>query len=410
MEAAPLNTILHVWAGWLIDGTGGPARRDVLIHVEGGKIVSLRRMRLEDKLALEDRLVDCSESTILPGLIDSHVHLTMSGTGDESIRQKQLSYTADQAMPVIRSHLAQSLSRGVVAVRDGGDAASHTLSYATDPALHSIPFRVRAAGKAWRSRGRYGRLIGGPPAEGMSLAQSIASDPSPLDHVKIVNSGVNSLKEFGRETRPQFSAAELDAAVQAARRKGLKTMVHANGSVPVRDAVDAGATSIEHGFFMGNSNLERMADLQVFWVPTAITMKAYARELPKGGLEAEIAWRTLEHQVEQIAYARRLGAPVLVGTDSGSLGVHHGLAVAGEMEILVDAGYTVEEAVCCATSDPSRLLGLRGEMGQIKKGMEGTFVVVAGPPKTLLRRMGQPEKVFVQGRLVASGGLPILSG
>jgi imidazolonepropionase-like amidohydrolase len=80
------------------------------------------------------------------------------------------------------------------------------------------------------------------------------------------------------------------------------------------------------------------------------------------------------------------------------------------MEILVDAGYTVEEAVCCATSDPSRLLGLRGEMGQIKKGMEGTFVVVAGPPKTLLRRMGQPEKVFVQGRLVASGGLPILSG
>ena len=153
-----------------------------------------------------------------------------------------------------------------------------------------------------------------------------------------------------------------------------------------------------------------MADLQVFWVPTAITMKAYARELPRGALEAEIAWRTLEHQMKQIAYARRLGVPVVVGTDSGSLGVHHGLAAAEEMEILVDAGYSIEEAVCCATSDPSRLLGLRGETGQIKKGMEATFVVVPGPPETLLHRMGRPEKVFVQGRLAASEGLAGTAG
>lgn len=396
------DTTLHVWAGWLIDGTGGPARRDVLIEVERGRVASLRRMRLEDQLALEGRLLDCSDCTILPGLIDSHVHLTLSGTGDEAIRQKQLSYTVDQAIPVIRSHLALSLACGVVAVRDAGDAASHTLNYAKNPGRHDIPVRIKAAGKAWRSRGRYGRLIGRPPAEGMSLAQSIASDPSPLDHVKIVNSGINSLKEFGKETRPQFTIAELNEAVQAARRRGLKTMVHANGRVPVRDAVDAGAVSIEHGFFMGESNLERMADLQVFWVPTAITMKAFARELPGETLESDIAWRTLEHQMEQIAHARRLGVPVVVGTDSGSLGVHHGLAVAGEMEILVEAGYTVEEAVCCATSDPSRLLGLRSELGQIKKGMEGTFVVVAGPPETLFRNMAQPEKVFVQGRLTAS--------
>jgi imidazolonepropionase-like amidohydrolase len=193
----------------------------------------------------------------------------------------------------------------------------------------------------------------------------------------------------------------MDAAIQAARKRGLKAMVHANGGAPVREAVDAGATSIEHGFFMGASNLERMADLQVFWVPTAVTMKAYARELPPGTVEAEIARRTLEHQLEQISLARQLGVPVAVGTDSGSLGVHHGHAVSEEIGLLMEAGYGSEEAVCCATQDASRLLGLRSEMGQIKKGMEGTFIVVEGPPEALAMNLGRPEKVFIRGVPVA---------
>jgi imidazolonepropionase-like amidohydrolase len=356
-------------------------------------------MRLEDKLALEDRLLVFSESTILPGLIDCHVHLTMSGTGEKAVRQKQLTYTSGQAFPVIHAHLRQALSCGVVAVRDGGDAAGHTLSCATTAPDGPHRVKVKAAGQAWRARGRYGRLIGRPPAEGRSLAECVAADEPMPDHVKIVNSGVNSLKEFGRETKPQFSVAEMDAAVQAARKRGLKTMVHANGSEPVREAVDAGAASIEHGFFMGRSNLERMADLQVFWVPTAITMKACARELPPGAVEAEIARRILEHQLKQISLARQLGVPVAVGTDSGSLGVHHGLAVSGELGLLMEAGYSLEEAVCCATQDASRLLGLRNEMGQIKKGMEGTFIVIEGPPETLMKNLSRPEKVFVKGVL-----------
>ncbi|MCU0588295.1 MAG: amidohydrolase family protein [Syntrophobacteraceae bacterium] len=397
-----MNSTLHIWAGWLIDGTGGPVRRDVLIQIENGVISSIRRMRLEHKLSLEDRLVVCSESTVLPGLIDAHVHLTLSGTVDESVRQRQLSYTPEQAFPVIHSHLVQSLACGVVAVRDGGDASGHTLSYIRDAGHPPHPVQVKAAGKAWRCRGRYGRLIGRPPAEGMTLADGIASDASGPDHVKIVNSGVNSLKEFGRETLPQFSSAELGEGISAARKRGLKVMAHANGALPVRDAVDAGASSIEHGFFMGRSNLERMADLQVFWVPTAITMKAYARELPPESPEAVVAWRTLEHQMEQIELGRRLGVPLAVGTDSGSLGVHHGRAVGEEMGILLECGYSLEEAVCCATHDASRLLGLRGELGQIRKGMSGTFLVIPGPPETVTRRMACPDRVFVGGRLVAS--------
>lgn len=403
-EGRPMDSELYLWAGWLIDGTGGPVRHDVLLKIENGKITSLKRMRLEDQLALGERLVVCSESTVLPGLIDCHVHLVMSGTRDETIRQKQLSYTFDQAAPVIRHHLSRSLSHGVVAVRDGGDAAAHTLSYAMDPGNSPSPVRIRTAGKAWRARGRYGRLIGRPPADGRTLAECIAVHASPVDHVKIVNSGVNSLKEFGRETRPQFSSSDLDNAMQAARKKGLKTMVHANGQAPVREAMDAGATSIEHGFFMGRSNLERMAELQVFWTPTAVTMKAYARELPAGAPEADIAWRTLEHQLEQMRVGRELGVPMVVGTDSGSLGVHHGRAVGEEIALFVEAGFSMEEAVCCATLDAARLLGLRQELGQLKKGMPGTFVVVKGPPEELTKGLARPESVFVEGRLVEETG------
>jgi imidazolonepropionase-like amidohydrolase len=398
-----MENSIYLWAGWLIDGMGGPARRDVLITIEDGAISSFRRMRLEDKLALGERLIVCSESTILPGLIDSHVHLGMSGTGDELIRQKQLNYTYEQARPVIHDHLQQTLSCGVVAVRDGGDAAAHTLRYKMESSTDQDSIRLKVSGKAWRARGRYGRLIGRPPAEEKSLAECIATHESPVDQLKIVNSGINSLKEFGKETKPQFEAGELDAAVHAARRRGLKTMVHANGGTPVRDAVDAGATSIEHGFFMGEANLERMAELQVFWTPTAITMKAYARGLPDGTTEADIAWRTLEHQLAQMTLARQLGVPMVVGTDSGSLGVHHGLAVSEEIGLFVEVGYTVEEAVSCATSDAARLLGLRNELGQLKKGMPATLIAVQGPPETLTDFLARPEKVMMWGQLVAGG-------
>jgi imidazolonepropionase-like amidohydrolase len=81
-----------------------------------------------------------------------------------------------------------------------------------------------------------------------------------VDHIKIVNSGLNSLSCFAKETKPQFDSAELKAAVRADRQCGLKTMVHANGKMPVKIAVDAGCDSIEHGFFMGVENLHRIAD------------------------------------------------------------------------------------------------------------------------------------------------------
>ena len=93
-----------------------------------------------------------------------------------------------------------------------------------------------------------------------------------IDHIKIVNSGLNSFAEFGKETLPQFDVEELKKLMSAAKEHNLETMVHANGRRPFQTAVAAGCDSIEHGFFMGNDNLKTMADEAIFWVPTAETM------------------------------------------------------------------------------------------------------------------------------------------
>ncbi|MHC1741877.1 MAG: amidohydrolase family protein [Syntrophobacteraceae bacterium] len=396
-----VDKVEWVLAGWLVDGTGGPIRQTALIQVLDGQIALIRRVRPEDLASFGKPVLDLSACTVLPGLVDSHVHLTMSGTGDETVRERQLSFAFDEARGVIREHLKEQLARGVVMVRDGGDAAAHALTFKDEELSRlELPVSFKASGKAWRAKGRYGRLIGRPPGEGKTLAQAITDKGRIADHVKIVNAGLNSLKEFGRETAPQFSGEELGAALQAARRLGLKTMVHANGRIPVRDAVDGGCTSIEHGFFMGRENIERMAELQVTWVPTAVTMKAYSEQLPRGSMEAEIAERIFEHQVEQMTVARRWGVPMAVGTDSGSLGVNHGLALIEELKIFMACGFSLEEAIGCSSLEGARLLGVKGEMGQLKKGMDATFVAVNGDPSMLPDALKEPVQVFVKGEPV----------
>ncbi len=245
---------------------------------------------------------------------------------------------------------------------------------------------VRAAGRAFRAPKRYGRLIGRPLLPGRRLADAVIHMNDPVDHVKIVNSGLNSLTDFGRETAPQFEPEELRAAVAAAHARGLRVMVHCNGEAPVAGAVKAGCDSVEHGFFMGEDNLRRMADAGTVWVPTAVTMRAYSRLLPQNTREADVARRNFAHQREQIRRGRELGVKIALGTDAGSLGVHHGRAVGEELAILMAAGFPVEAAVACATRVGAGLLGLSGE-GVIDSGRPARCIAVDGPPARLAENL-----------------------
>jgi imidazolonepropionase-like amidohydrolase len=386
----------YILAGWLLDGTAGPIRGRVILETENQRITQIRSA-VEKELASED-LLDLSDCTLLPGLVDCHVHLAMSGSDDRAVREGQLGASFSDAKKMIHKHLALNLRHGVTALRDGGDHGGHALRYKRDFLKGNAEApEVKAAGKAWHATGRYGRLVGRVPYQNCSLAQSIARGQKHADHVKIVNSGVNSLAEFGKETSPQFKSEDLEQTVHRAHHKGLKVMIHANGRRPVRQAIEAGCDSIEHGFFMGTENLKRLADEQITWVPTAFTMKAYASTLPKGSAESDGARRNLDHQLEQIRQAKDFGVRIAVGTDAGSLGVHHGEAVCEEMRLLLVAGFDLGQAVQSATSLGAELLGLEYRAGLLMPGSPATFVAVKAKPERLLEALDSPEEVGFKG-------------
>jgi imidazolonepropionase-like amidohydrolase len=256
---------------------------------------------------------------------------------------------------------------------------------------------VNVSGKAWHYPNRYGRLIGRTPPENGTLADAIIKETDRVDQVKIVNSGLNSLICFGKQTKPQFTLNELSNAVNAANRRCLPVMVHANGRAPVEIAINAGVRSIEHGFFMGKENLKKMADRRVFWVPTAFTMKAYAANLNATRIRTDVPKRNLDYQLEQIAVAKALGVPIALGTDAGSLGVDHGRGVIEELNLLIEAGFSIPEAVRCATLNGATLLGLN-DSGRLTRNATATFIAVKGAPSELPESLSRIERVYLNGR------------
>jgi imidazolonepropionase-like amidohydrolase len=389
--------------GWLIDGTGSPAVEKQVIITKTGYIQ--RIVDANPSMPQPMTVVDLSDCTVIPALIDSHVHLVMSGSTEISVRQNQLNSTYDERRRIIARHLRQHLACGVLAVRDGGDHHGDTLRYKWNVADDS-PTRVTiaAAGRAHHAPGRYGKLIGVPVESGLRLAQSAFKIDPRRDHLKLVNSGLNSLTQFGVETPAQFEQRDLAEAVAMAREHGQPTMIHANGILPVKLAVNAGCASIEHGFFMGSENMRRMADKGVVWVPTAVTMKAYGDYLKTQGHRsdpsfAEVSRRNLEHQLEQISLARELGVTIALGTDAGSPGVHHGEAVKEELRLIIMAGFSIEEAIRCASRNGAKLMKL-ADRGTLAPGMRADFMALKGPPQQVPEALDNISQRVVQGRLV----------
>ena len=389
-------TTTYILAGWLIDGSGEKVREKMLLKIEDGRFAAIEEYRPSCGLDAS-RLTDLSHCTILPPLVDCHMHLFMSGTIDQRVREAQLTAGYEELRPVMARHLADLFSHGVLAARDGGDPGGFALRFRKEMGVPPEMI-LKLAGRAWHRQGRYGRLVGKCPAEGEPLDLAFARDEESVDVVKVMQSGLNSLKVFGRETAPQFTLEELAGLVRSAEAKGRKVMVHANGREPVRLAIEAGCHSIEHGFFMGRDNLSRMAEKGTFWVPTAFTMKAYGANIGSAapGADPRVVEKNLNDQLAQFAFARERGVSVALGTDAGSPGVLHGESVVEEMKLFIKAGYSLPEAIRCATANGARLLGL-DDFCLLAKGRAATFLVARGGPALLPRKLGYLEGIYLNG-------------
>jgi imidazolonepropionase-like amidohydrolase len=391
---------VFIRAGWLIDGTGASVREDVILEISGELIISLSEGGFSDNG--EYPIIDYSDSTIIPGLVDSHVHIAMSGDVNPEIRKKQLDASLDDSKETISSNLDKHIQSGIIAVRDGGDREGHALRYKQHHLPENYPVILKSPGRAWHAPGCYGRFIGRAPDKGKSLAESILSDHENIDHVKIINSGINSLVFYGKETPPQFGPDELRAALRVAGSLGLKAMIHANGKEAVRMAIESGCHSIEHGFFMGDENLKRLSDSGIAWVPTLSAVEAYLRVFQKDSLEADTAKRTLENQMKQVSHAAESGIEIAAGTDSGSICVNHGVSLKDEMRLLISAGLGLEKAIKCVSYNGAKLMGIESELGRLAPGMKATFVVVRGRPQGLPDSLENPYAILVNGEFYGS--------
>ncbi|MGB3210991.1 MAG: amidohydrolase family protein [Desulforhopalus sp.] len=391
-----MSAATYILAGWLIDGSGGSIQEKVLLKIVDGRFAAIQQYS-SDAVPESIQITDLSHCTILPPLVDSHVHLFMSGTTEKKTRDWQLVAGYDELRPVIGRHIHYLFSHGVLAVRDGGDRGGCALRYRSEKEMHK-EIILKASGRAWHKEGRYGGLIGRSIGEKDTLVTEYSKDNDAVDQVKLVNSGLNSLKSFGHETRPQFTQEQIAEIVAAAERQGRKVMVHANGRQPVRRAVEAGCHSIEHGYFMGKENLELMAEKGTFWVPTLFTMKAYGLHInhAQAGADPQVIAKNLNHQIEQLALAREMGVQVALGTDAGSLGVLHGESMVEEMKLFKKAGYSFAETVQCATQNGARLLGI-DDFGLIATGKTATFLVARGAPAQLPRKLSYLEAIYLNG-------------
>ncbi|MBF0224319.1 MAG: amidohydrolase family protein [Desulfobacterales bacterium] len=377
--------------GWLIDGSGSRIKKNIMIKIEDGTITDIFDYAAED--FIETISTDFSNDTILPCLIDAHVHLSLIGDFINSKKQAETKSLYEQIKKIIDNNIKQHLCYGIIAVRDGGCPNGYVINFLKENYKQTL--QILSPNYALYKQGRYGNILGKPVPSELTLSQAILKLSS-INHVKIINSGINSISVFGKETQPQFDISELKEAVNTARRLGLKTMVHANGKIPVHNSLDSNCDSIEHGYFMGEDNLKIMADKQIFWVPTVCPMEAIAKHEKYGKNKTDIAKQTLDSQIEQLSKAQEIGVKLAIGTDSGSPGVKHGESIIKEIALFIKAGFTIEETIKCASVNGAELLNLQYS-GKILKGQNASFIVCEGNPDNLPESIENIKAFYING-------------
>jgi imidazolonepropionase-like amidohydrolase len=399
--ASEAATLIH--AGRLIDGIAKQPRERVTVVVEGNHIVAVEAGFRPAGSA--DRVIDLEQSTLLPGLMDTHVHITEENTaGFELARYKKApaDYAYDGAVFAERT-----LKAGFTTVRDAGDTlynVSLSLRNAINAGKVAGP-RIFAAGRIIASTGGHGdftngwgpHLLAAPgiednivdgPAEAMRAVRQHYKDGT--DVIKItVTGGVLSIAKSGMA--PQLSDEELRAIIATAHDYGMTVAAHAHGLEGMTRAVKAGVDSIEHGTFMNRELMELMKKSGTHYVPTISAGKWVYEQAQKPGVYPDVVRDkalAIGPQIQKtFAEAYRTGVRVMFGTDAGVF--PHGQN-AREFQYMVEAGMPAMEAIQAATIVAARFLKIDDRLGSVETGKTADLIAVPGDPLadiTLLQRV-----------------------
>jgi len=207
--------------------------------------------------------------------------------------------------------------------------------------------KVRSAGWAIFRKGTYGVFLGKSVSGKEEIKKAIKEiSEAGADFLKVVNSGIVSLRGEGSVTEGGFSLEELKIIHGEALEHNLEIRCHANSEMAIGDAISAGASSIEHGFFMSKENIDAMAEKGVAWTPTVYALQSLAPTLQDD--ERKYLDGVIDRHLSSIHYASSIGCRLRIGTDSGSKGVDHGPSFFDELALFRKAGLTLPQTVSSA--------------------------------------------------------------
>lgn len=400
------RTLIH--CGSLIDGKNKELQSQVTIVVEGNKIVSVDKGFT--KAGKDDKVVDLSKKTVMPGLIDMHVHLESETSKDALVKR----FTQNEADVAFQStiYAKKNLIAGFTTVRDcGGSGVNISLRNAVNAGIIVGP-RIIAAGKSIATTGGHADptngqrkdLMGDPgPKEGVINGPDDARQAvrqrykDGSDFIKITaTGGVLSVAKDG--SGPQFTQEEVNAIVEAAKDYGFHTAAHAHGAEGMKRAVLAGITTIEHGTLMSDEVMDLMKQKGTYHVPTIIAGRSAAEyaKIP-GYYHPLVVPKALEIGAkiqENFGKAYKRGVKIAFGTDAGVF--PHG-ENAREFGYMVEGGMPAIEALLSAMQNNANILGMGDKIGSIEKDKLADIVAVDGDPTKDIKVMTTVKFVMKDG-------------
>jgi imidazolonepropionase-like amidohydrolase len=395
MNPSPTPDPVVLRAPRLLDGTGARPVADAAVLVEGGRVAYAGpAAELPAAAGVEAR--EFPGCTLLPGLVDVHVHLVASAGPDLAADIPRSE--AERTLAAVRNARRQ-LDHGVTLVRDLGAPGAEVVAVASAIEAGTVEGpRVLAAGPAVTMTGGHiaylGRIADGPDAMRAAVRGNLAMGAR---CIKVVATG--GVLTMGIDPRePAYTQPELDALVDEAHRLGLTVAAHAIGEGGVAAALRAGVDSVEHGMFLDDAAIELFLATGARYTPTFCAPHGILAGPSVPDWIKDRARPAAEAQGDSFRAAVKAGVPVVAGTDAGTPDNPHG-GVAREVAFMVEAGLDALLAVRAATAEAADLLG-DPDRGVLRPGAHADVLVADGDVAADVTALHRPAAVFQDGRQV----------
>ncbi len=384
----------------IVDATGAPVRENGVVLIDGERIVAIADA---GEAPAGAAIEDLGDLTLLPGLVDAHVHMIWDGSQPQPELIRQRESVPKAAVRAVR-HAAQTLASGTTTVRDTGcpGGVAIALRDAIDEGIVAGP-RMRVAGATIVMTGGHCQGLGvevDSPDDARRAARQQLKDGA--DFVKILATGGVYGLRHDEPWSPQLTVEEMKAAADEAKKAGRYAAIHAEGEEGIVNAIEAGADTIEHGNQLTPALAKTMADRGIFLVPTLAWFFNVAEATPgptfseeyvrKGRLMAEASARS-------IALAREAGVRIAAGTDTGAPLVPHN-SLRRELELLVRLGLTPMAAIVAGTRVAAEAIRLDPAVGTLAPGKYADLIAVGGDPTRHIRALYDLRLVVKGGAVV----------